>query len=345
MKIKTYLHMMKNLILCLFCCASVLSCINDENNLSPLDSRAVCQLDENLTLLDAPRTLSIIDKDNFVITAGDNIIVYGFDGKQKSFFNRKGRGQFEYQMLSYVRGCDNRIYAWDAGSCKFIEYDESGNGVKEYLYKSAISDFLPYGDKLYIYNSGKRSKYVVDVFDLRLGIVADSLVNTTPSHRLLLTNESSKPMAIKDDALYFMPRDAMDIYKYSFDNKEVEKVRSVESKTFKVESVADDGIVGSDFMKAVKYLFSSSYTLALGVGRHNYTVLTSEGKAEVDNRLQVSNNELTANYYVIGNKVKEFSSERNFDIRLAASFSGDIYFIDHSVEEDNDCYTLKVLKN
>ncbi len=327
-------------------CLLVVSCRNDNEAFLPqLNNRVICQLEENLTLLDAPKTLSMIDEDNFVITAGDNIIVYGFDGKQKSFFSRKGRGQYEYQMLSYVRGFDNRIYAWDAGSCKFIEYDESGNGIKEYFYKSGIRDFLPYGDKLYIYNSGKRSKYVVDVFDLQRGIVIDSLVNTTPLHRLLLTSESSTPMAIKDNALYFMPRDAMDIYTYSFDNKKVEKVRSVESKTFKVESIADDGIVGSDFMKAMKYLFSSSYTLALGVGRHNYTVLTSEGKAEVDNRLQVSNNELTANYYVIGNKVKEFSSERNFDIRLVASFSGDIYLIDHSVEEDNDCYTLKIIDN
>ncbi len=338
--------MKKDLFYILSFCLMVWSCAeNADKALQPMKSVDVCRLDENLCLLNAPKSLGVIDGDSFVIAAGDNVFVYGRDGQQKSFFNRKGRGQYEYQILAYVRGCEDKLFVWDSGSNKFIAYDRDGNGIKEYPYKSAIKDFLPFGDKLYIYSAGKRSDYTVDVLDLDSGIVVDSLLNTTAEHRLLLSNESAAPLCIYDKQLFFMPRDAMDIYKYSIEGGELEKVRSVESGTFRVESVPDNSIIASDFMKAARYLFSNSYTVAIGVGKRNYAVLTNEGKAALDNRMQVTDNELTTNYYSLDGRVKEYSSERSFDTRLVSSYAGDIYFIDHSVVEEDDCYMLKVLGN
>lgn len=293
---------------------SLVSCSGSSDQAGfDIKSEAVCVLDENLLLLDAPTSSGVVEGNGFMVAAGDDIILYGFDGQQLSLFSKKGRGRYEYQTLSYVRGEGDKIYVWDSGRTSFIVYDRNGDGMAEYKYGSAIKDFLPHEDKLYIYTAGKRADHIIDVFDMTSCSVVDSLVASTPEHRLLLSNEATAPMSVYDGYLCFMPKGALDIYRWPLSGGEVSKVGAVSSETFKVDKIGDNGIVGRDFMKAARYLFSNSYTLTLSAGRKGFMVLANEGTAELDKSLKVTEDNLTMNLYRIDDKLghlKESAEER-----------------------------------
>lgn len=328
---------------------SFVSCKGSSSQVTvEIKSEAVCALDENLLLLDAPKSLSVVDGKGFMVAAGDNVVLYDFDGRQLSSFNKRGRGSYEYQLLSYVRGEGDKIYVWDSGRTSFIVYDRNGEGLAEYKYGSAIKDFLPHEGRLYIYTAGKRTGHVVDVFDMKSFAVVDSLVVPTPEHCLLLSNEAAAPMSVYDGCLYFMPKDALDIYRWPLSGGEVSKVGTIASETFKVDKIGDDGIIGRDFMKAARYLFSNSYTLALSVGRKGFMVLANEGTAELDKSLKVTEDNLTMNLYRTDAKLghlKKFAEKRSADVRTICSSEGEIYFLRHDVEGENDRYALEVIKD
>ena len=328
---------------------SFVSCKGSSSQVTAgIKSEAVCALDENLLLLDAPKSLSVVDGKGFMVAAGDNVVLYDFDGRQLSSFNKRGRGSYEYQLLSYVRGEGDKIYVWDSGRTSFIVYDRNGEGMAEYKYGSAIKDFLPHGDKLYIYTAGKRTSHIINVFDMKSCAVVDSLVVPTPEHCLLLSNEAAAPMSVYDGCLYFMSKDALDIYSWPLSGGEVSKVGTVASETFKVDKIGDAGIIGRDFMKAARYLFSNSYTLALSVGRKGFMVLANEGTAELDKSLKVTEDNLTMNLYRTDAKLghlKKSAEKRSADVRTICSSDGKIYFLRHSVENENDRYTLEVIKD
>ena len=313
-----------------------------------IKSETVCDLDENLLMLDAPKSLGIIEGDGFVVAAGDNVVVYDFDGRQISSFNKKGRGRHEYQMLSYVRGDGDKIYVWDSGRTKFIAYSRDGEGLAEYKYGSAIKDFLPVGNRIYIYAAGRRADHVIDVFDMCSGAVVDSLVATGPEHRLLLSNEAAAPMSVYDGYLYFMSKDALDVYRWPLDGGDVENVGRIASGTFKVDKMGDDGIIGRDFMKAARYLFSNSYTLALSAGSRGFMALVNEGSAELDKQLKVVEDNLTMSLYRTDSRFRrteESSAKRSVDVRTLCSSGGRIYFLRHSVDNDDDRYALEIIKD
>ena len=328
---------------------SFVSCKGSSSQVvAEIKSEAVCVLDENLLLLDAPKSLSVVDGKGFMVAAGDNVVLYDFDGRQLSSFNKRGRGSYEYQLLSYVRGEGDKIYVWDSGRTSFIVYDRNGEGMAEYKYGSAIKDFLPHGDKLYIYTAGKRTSHIINVFDMKSCAVVDSLVVPTPEHCLLLSNEAAAPMSVYDGCLYFMSKDALDIYSWPLSGGEVSKVGTVASETFKVDKIGDAGIIGRDFMKAARYLFSNSYTLALSVGRKGFMVLANEGTAELDKSLKVTEDNLTMNLYRTDARLghlKKSAEKRSVDVRTICSSEGEIYFLRHDVENENDRYTLEVIKD
>lgn len=327
----------------------LVSCRESTDQVLPeIKSEQVCVLDENIAILDAPKSLSVIDSKSFAIAAGESVVIYGFDGRQIKSFSKKGRGNYEYQNLSYVRGYGDRLYVWDSGRTKFIVYDKEGDGVAEYKYGSAIKDFVPYGNRLYIYTAGKRSDHIIDVFDMSDCAVVDSIVVTTPEHRLLLSNEATAPISVYDGYLYFMSKDALDVYRYPLDGGDVENLGRIASETFKVDRMDDDGIIGRDFMKAARYLFSNSYVLALSVGRRGFLALANEGEAELDKGMKVVNDNLKMTLYRVDAKLKhaeESSEKRSADIRTICSSDGAIYLLRHNVENENDRYTLEIIKD
>ena len=180
------------------------------------------------------------------------------------------------------------------------------------------------------------------------GAVVDSLVATGPEHRLLLSNEAAAPMSVYDGYLYFMSKDALDVYRWPLDGGDVENVGRIASGTFKVDKMGDDGIIGSDFMKAARYLFSNSYTLALSAGSRGFMALVNEGSAELDKQLKVVEDNLTMSLYRTDSRFRrteESSAKRSVDVRTLCSSGGRIYFLRHSVDNDDDRYALEIIKD
>lgn len=58
---------------------SLVSCSGSSDQAGfDIKSEAVCVLDENLLLLDAPTSLGVVEGNGFMVAAGDDIILYGF---------------------------------------------------------------------------------------------------------------------------------------------------------------------------------------------------------------------------------------------------------------------------
>ena len=89
-------------------------------------------------------------------------------------------------MPSIARCFGDSVYIWCPMSLKFVTWSLDGQPGTEYGYPSAVSDFIPTDDELFIYTAGRREDNVIDIYDKSAGDVGKTLQKATDRHRMLL---------------------------------------------------------------------------------------------------------------------------------------------------------------
>lgn len=281
-----------------------------------------------------------------VASTGSEIIEFDKEGNQKRVISKRGRSSFEYIEASIVRVSNNFIYTWCPYLMKFIVYDHEGNGISECHYDSALFDFVPYDSCIYIYTAGLRDRHIVDVLDFSSGNIIDSLVTSSKEHQVLLMQTSVAPLMIYEDDLYFIPRDCLDIYRYSLSEKHCVKYSEIHSSSFISKPFTLNSVDG-DILQTLSYVFKNSYTIGLSMDKQQVTVLTMEGSADVHGDMTLSNNALYSSLYKKneGEEYDHFIYTKPVNQLLVSSFRGNIYCIVHDVVDSNDIYNVAMLSD
>ena len=308
-------------------------------------SDSVCVLKENLALVKSPASFAMTGDAGFVLSDYENVYLYGMDGSQKLQIGHPGRAKYEYNVPTVVRCFGDSVYVWSSFSLKFISYAIDGTPGAEYPYGSAIADFAPSDGKLFIYTAGRRLDHVVDVYDKASGKVTDSLSRSTSEHQFLLIEGAKAPMYFDGKELLFMPKDRIMLMHYDPVTNSGGTLSALVSNTFKVEKGLSGDLLDKDEEKALAKLDESSLTMCLWPGRTGYYVLTREGKAQIVNG-ERDNGDVYYGLYEIGPDGSHIDSYRYDSIgtlRLFSSWGSDLYYISHSIEEEEDVYVLKRL--
>ena len=301
----------------------------------------LCQLKENMTLIGQVESFSMGEPYS-VVSTGEQIIIFDAEGNQRSVIDKQGRGPYEYVDASTVRHRDDRIYAWDSSTLKFIVYDMDGKGILECRYDSAISDFVPDGDKVYIYTAGRRDDFIIDILDLMSGDIVDSIVPSSKEHVVLSMQASLGPLDLDESILFFMPKDSLVLYRYSLSDRHLDRLFELSSPTFMVNPF--EGSIDDDFLKTVSYTFNNSFTAGLGVSDGKCIILTTEGTATVKaNDSHLADNTLYSSCYSVIIGRSDYTQVKYSDPFVGtcvSSFDGNLYVLDHEVIDDGDRYSI-----
>ncbi|MCR5276813.1 MAG: 6-bladed beta-propeller [Bacteroidales bacterium] len=337
-----YLLVSLTTILCLIIVSCRQHLVVEDGTLS---STVVCKLGEELTLLNQIRDVSFLNDSTFIVLSDADIITYDISGRQKSVLNKRGRGPLEYTSSTMVAARENRLFVWSPFQMKFVVYDQDGQGLCEYPYPSALVDFIPMEDCMIIYCTGLRQEHIIDILDLSTGEISASLVEASTEHQILQSNASSGTMAVDGKMLYFASRDKLDVYRYDLDARQLEQIRSVESKTFRVDQQPDREIISTNFEQALQYLVTNSWTVCLAAKGDEISLLANEGSAVMKDRKIVEDHYITSLYTfsVDGDRVARSASDRFITAPLVTSFEGQFYVIRQRAKESEDYTTLERL--
>ena len=112
-----------------------------------------------------------------------------------------------------------------------------------------------------------------------------------------------------------------------------------------VEKGLNVNLIDKNEEKALTKLDESALTLCLWPGKTGYYILTREGKARVINGKQ-DNGDVYYGLYGIGpngGHINNYSYDSIGTLRLFSYSGSDLYFISHSIKDDEDIYALKRL--
>lgn len=323
---------------------TLISCQTQHVDFSKITQNEICALKDNIELIGNIESLSVTDS-MYVVSTGDHIIIFNSVGEQETIIDRKGRGRYEYVDASIVRQYDDCLYVWCPYLLKFIVFDSNGNGIRECQYNSAISDFIPHGDNVYIYTRGLREDHIIDVLNFSSGEVLDSLVNTSSGHRALLSQTSKSPIDIEGKSLYFMPKDSLVVYRYNIDSSKLDRVMEFCSDSF-VSSPFKNQSIDKNLSESIEYVFHNSYTTGLSVKDGHCYVLTAEGTADIQKDYTMRNNTLYSNLYNVdmstGDAIQA-KSDKPLDTPRISSYNGSLFYVLHEINDSTDVYTLNRL--
>ena len=308
--------------------------------------RTVCTLEENLTLLGMPYSMDMAPDGSFVVSDLTNIVGYDPTGRQVFAWSKKGRGPYEYNECQMVRLLGDTVYVWDAATTRLLAYDRDGNGLWTWDYDSAISDFLPAGSSIFISSAGKRWEHIVEELDLGTMSVVRSYGSSSLAHKTLHSMSSVTPMTVHDGALYYMPKDRMDLYRAVPDGAgESALVESFPSDSFRCKELGED-LFAVNPLSGIEFLLQNSYVVSVIVDGASYKVLTIEGAANVggqkDGVIKLENDERVIRLYRFGKDSRSVSSmEASLNLTLIAERNGDFY----ALQEDSEgAYRLVTLE-
>lgn len=309
------------------------------------DSETVCEImtlyeDEEIGRLNS---IAVIDSAHFVLSTDSQIYLYDMSGHCISKIGRSGNAGYEYNMPLYVRSDGALIYVWSAMTMKFIAYTIDGVPAGEYGYDSALRDFCPSGDCIVIYPAGARGEHVIDIYDRIAGRVIKSLGNSSDAHRILCGWMSAAPLFCSDGMVHYLPLDRLEVMRYDMGADVLSPVAEIESETFRLVPVKGD----MGYPAAREYINANSSTMLVINRGGTLYVMTSEGRYK-DSPGGIRNDEdrYCSLYRVEGSggrKISSFTMSSFGYGNLLSVYDGEIYFIRHAVEDDNDVYTLNRL--
>lgn len=306
----------------------------------------VCTLEENLALQGEPYSMDMAPDGSFVVSDLTNVVGYDPAGHQVFAWSKKGRGPYEYAECRRVRLSGDTVYVWDSGSSRLLAYDRAGNGLWTYDYGSSICDFLPAGSSVFIYPAGRRWEHIVEELDLETMSVVRSYGSSSITQKVLHSMSSAVPMTIHDGALYFMPKDRMDLYRAIPDGAgEIALVEQFSSESFRCKELKED-LFAVNPLSGIEFLLQNSFVVSVIIDGASYKILTSEGAANVggqqDGIIKLANDERVVKLYQIGRNSRSVSSmEPSLNLNLIAERSGDFYALEAGPEGAYQLVTLK----
>lgn len=330
------------LIVCL--CISV-SCSTSPKEVEQIETEALCNLQENIGKISQPMSFAMTSDGGFVLCDFNKIYLYSKDGKQIRQIGRPGRAKFEYNHPMDVAVYNDTIYVWSSYTATFIAYTLDGTPIAQYRYKSAITNFEPSEDAIYIYTGGRAYDNVIDVYSKTEKKVIKSLTKATDEHRLLLFNLTASPLLYDGKQLYYSSMDALDVYTYGADNLEPELFSKIESETFRVEDGDMSLWQKQNRSKHQDYINSNSQVLNIFRDNGDLYVMTLEGVSRLVNDKYDAKDRFFSVYKVSGRKnhVASYAYDSIDTALLFDSTSDGLYFIKHSIENGEDVYTLNKL--
>ena len=265
------------------------------------------------------------------------------DGRQIRQIGQAGRARFEYNHPSKVAVYNDTIYVWSSFTATFITYTLDGTPVAQYRYNSAITNFEPAGDYIFIYTGGRADENVIDVYSTVEKNVVKSISKATDEHRLLLFNMAASPLFYDGTLLYYSSLDVPDIYTYDPSQETPTLFSKVKSQTFHVEK--SDISIRNNRSKQLDYSITNSQVLNIFPNGASLYVMALEGTACLENdKYQTEDKFFTVygasekNNFVASYSYDSIGTELLFD-----STSDGLYFIRHTIENGEDVYTLNKL--
>ena len=306
----------------------------------------VCSLEENLTLQGEPYSMDMAPDGSFVVSDLTNVVGYDPAGHQVFAWSKKGRGPYEYAECRRVRLSGDTVYVWDSGSSRLLAYDRAGNGLWTWDCGSGICDFLPAGSSIFIYPAGNRWEHIVEELDLETMSVVRSYGTSSFAQKVLHSMGSVAPMTIHDGALYFMPKDRMDLYRAIPDGAgEIALVEQFSSESFRCKELKED-LFAVNPLSGIEFLLQNSFVVSVIIDGASYKILTSEGAANIggqkDGVIQLEKDDRVIRLYRIGRNSRSVSSmEASLNLTLIAERNGDFYALEASPEGAYQLVTLK----
>lgn len=309
------------------------------------DSDIVCKImtvyeNEEIGRLNS---IAVIDSAHFALSTDSQVYFYDMSGRCIRKIGRSGNAGYEYNMPLYVRSDGELIYVWSAMTTKFIAYTTEGVPVGEYGYDSALRDFCPSGDRIVIYPAGARGDHIIDIYDKIAGRVIKSLDNSSDAHRILCGWMSAAPLLCSDGMVRYLPLDRLEVMRYDIGADVLAPIAKIESDTFKPVPVKGD----MDYPAAREYMNDNPCTMLLINRGDTLYVMTSEGRYKDSSRGIRNDEDRYCSLYRVegrgGKKISSFTMSSLGYGNLLSLYDGEIYFIRHAVEDDNDVYTLNRL--
>ena len=314
------------------------------------ETEEICRLGENLALIKTPVSFSMVGEDRFVISDRNGVYLYGTDGNQISQIGRTGRAKSEYSMPSIARCFGDSVYIWCPMSLKFVTWSLDGQPGAEYRYPSAVSDFIPTDDELFIYTAGRREDNVIDIYDKSAGDVGKTLQKMTDRHRILLILRSSYPMCMVGDDLYFMPKDELTLMRYNMESEDLYEESSIISDTFIVDEDLSQDLMDCSMAEAFSEVHENSQTMFLSPSQKGFYVLAKEGVGKMSGGLdnyKTDYSDAAISLYEIRKKGNRHVASYRYDsigtLSLFSNYGNNVYFIKSAVKDGNDIYTLNRL--
>lgn len=335
---------MRELVCLISSCIIFFVACGESKPVEPIAAKyeTVCTLKDNLFPINDPKSFSIISSGEFVIADGEKVIFYSNEGEQVRCVGASGNAMGEYNRPTNVKIYNDTVYVWSAMSLKFITYTIFGEPIAEYGYDSAIADFIPSDDVIYIYNSGRSSANIIDIYDKKQQKVIKSLTESDAEHRILLRSWAACPFYLKGDDLYYMSRNELNLHKYNLVEDKELFIDYLESTTFNVERETDYKSILTDRKKASKYLRENSCVIGIvPYDEDKLSILALEGQTKVIEDNYDTSDRVIAIYDM--NKRKSVSRYYYDSIGthvLLCSLNNELYFLKHYIKNDDDVLKL-----
>ena len=331
----------KILLMVCFFSTLILSCNNSRNpDLRHIVSDEICIIQTETSNMGFPLSMDIVSDTSFIVSDGINVFMYNINGGFIRKIGSSGNANNEYNRPTAVRAYGDSIYVWSSMSLSFLSFNINGTPGAVYPYKSAICDFVPMDSHIIIYTAGVRGGNVLDILS-KDGSDLIGVHEASEVHKILCSNSSTVPLMHRENKLFFSPKDSIVVYSYDLTTKKTERVGLIESSSFKVdplpmESKQMDRKSRSDYLKR-----SSMAILLFPMGEH-FCLMTLEGETrQTENG--VSNEDRYFAVYPFGyrEKVTYYDLDSFSYWHLFSYKNGSLFFVDHSLSDNDENYYLK----
>lgn len=264
-------------------------------------------LQENQTMVGIISSFSMMDDGGFVIsaTSSPKMIIYDKDGNQVKVVEATGSGPLEFNSCSLVKYYNGKIYLWSDQQLKLIIFDKEGNPIEEFkMFDRAVSDFMPYDDKMVVYTKGGFSDSFIHIYDLTSRSLILSMGEVGNEQKLLDIYECSGGLIVKNDVLCFLASDKLAIQRFDLQSMKSQQSLSISDTEFKVNRIKMNAVdlVNSNFTKVIEFIHENSVVTGIFSLDEGYVVISEVGEFELGSDKSVLNKSKRYNKYYYLNK-------------------------------------------
>lgn len=209
-------------------------------------------------------------KEDYVIVQRkpQGVSVLSQNGEVLTKLGNQGHGPFEWQMPSYIQNINELIIVWDAGSLKFIVFDETYEPVQEIMgIRTAINGFsFKNENRAAVYTQPRYQDEFIHVYDRNESEhfeLKKSLGNLSDEGRTLFFIAMSGGMLWNENDLVWVDPAVPKLFIYNFQNDKQETILINETLFITKHWNEPDEMTSEAFEKIKEYLFSNSRIVSL----------------------------------------------------------------------------------